>query len=96
MDIEASISPYKEFFKSAVAISFDYETSAVSKKPSYYRGLKRKLKKIYYSLKNTGKDLSSVHGRGYANRLGAVNISKIFKKRIQMSNPFRANSLIII
>jgi peptidoglycan/xylan/chitin deacetylase (PgdA/CDA1 family) len=79
-EIEASISPYKEFFKSAVAISFDYESSAVSRKPSFYTGLKRRLKKIYYSFKNTTKDLSSIYGRGYANRFGAATILKIFQK----------------
>ena len=79
-EIKISITPYPGFYKSAVAISFDYETSAVSNNPGFYSPFRKRLLRMYHAMKKTHRDLSGIYGRGYANRLGAENIIGIFQK----------------
>jgi hypothetical protein len=79
-EIKISITPYPGFYKSAVAISFDYETSAVSGNPGFYSTFKKRLLRTYHVMMEKHRDLSGIFGRGYANRLGAENIIGIFQK----------------
>lgn len=79
-EIKISITPHKGWYKSSAAISFDYETSAISR-PGFHSAFKKNLLCAYHKLKNTrGKDLSGIYGRGYANRWGVENIMAIFQK----------------
>jgi hypothetical protein len=74
-----SISPYPGAFKAAVCISFDYETSAQSKKSSLINSI---ITGIYeannkFQLKKINTDTR--YGRGFGNRVGGDQIIKLFK-----------------
>lgn len=67
-------------FNPVVCISFDFESSAQSEKPSF----RSKLKSNFFNITNnfglTDKDLSTGYGRGYGNRIGAEKILIILGK----------------
>lgn len=64
--------------RSSISISFDFETSAQSQRPSW----RAKVKAGWFHLSNglgiSDRDLSSGHGRGYGNRVGTQRILKLF------------------
>lgn len=77
-DIE--ISPYKNGYKAAVSITFDYESSAIDRKATLRSNLRWLYRNILNRYFKYDYDLSSKYGSGYANRYGAEIILNVFKK----------------
>jgi peptidoglycan/xylan/chitin deacetylase (PgdA/CDA1 family) len=74
-----SISPYPEAYKAAVCISFDYETSAQSKKSSLRNRIITGIYEINNKIQIKKINTDTRYGRGFGNRIGADKIIKLFK-----------------
>lgn len=74
------ILPIKGFFKAAVAISFDYETSAQSPKANVISRLKTEYFKVRNWILKQKSDLSGYYGRGYSSRYATQKIVEMFQR----------------
>jgi peptidoglycan/xylan/chitin deacetylase (PgdA/CDA1 family) len=76
-----SLSPFKGFYRAAVAISFDYETSAIyGNIANLYSKIRGMLFKISNRFTQSERDLSFCYGLGYTMRRGANNVLNILDK----------------
>ena len=76
-----SLSPFRGYYKAAVAISFDYETSAIyGDTASLFSKIRGNIHNIINRFSNFQKDLSFSYGLGYAMRRGTDNILNILRK----------------
>lgn len=66
------------FYKAAVSISLDFETSAQSDQPLLRNRMKSRVLKTTNKLGITQRDLSAGYGRGYGSRAGAKKIMSLF------------------
>ncbi|MDD5362903.1 MAG: polysaccharide deacetylase family protein [Ignavibacteria bacterium] len=78
IDFTVYLPPYP--YKGAVALSFDYESSAQSLKPSLSAKLKTRYRRVMNTFAGGNYDLSSGYGRGYGNREGAELVREIFRE----------------
>jgi hypothetical protein len=76
-----SVSPYPGSFQAAVCVSFDYETSAQSKRENVINRIVTDFFEINNKFKLHKLNTNTRHGRGLGNRRGAEKIIKLFKDR---------------